>query len=78
MKATKSDSIEIRAGLEAAYDDVYTPKALAAIRALAHLDRDVKAVQRARIERRSLAQLVITASTVSKPASTGARGSGAV
>jgi malate synthase len=46
------DSIEIRAGLEAAYDDVYTPGALAAVRALAALDHEVKQVQRARIERR--------------------------
>jgi malate synthase len=44
--------IEIRAGLEAAYDDVYTREALAAVRALAPLDREVKQVQGARIERR--------------------------
>ncbi|MGE0157942.1 MAG: malate synthase [Gemmatimonadales bacterium] len=44
--------IEIRAGLEAAYDDVYTPEALGAVRALAALDREVKQAQRARIERR--------------------------
>ncbi|MFN0008585.1 MAG: malate synthase [Planctomycetota bacterium] len=48
----KSSPIEIRAGLEASYDDVYTPAALAAVRALAPLDREVKSVQRARIERR--------------------------
>jgi malate synthase len=44
--------IEIRAGLEPSYADVYTPEALAAVKALAPLDREVKQVQRARIERR--------------------------
>jgi malate synthase len=44
--------IEIRAGLESKYADVYTPAALAAVRALATLDREVKQVQRSRIERR--------------------------
>jgi malate synthase len=48
-----TNPIEIRRGLEAAHPDVYTAEALAAIRALAHLDRDVKAVMRARIERRA-------------------------
>lgn len=47
------DPIEIRRGLEAAYADVYTPEALGAIRALAPLDREVKAAMRARIERRA-------------------------
>jgi len=47
-----NDAIQIRAGVESAYPDVYAPAALAAVRALAPLDRDVKALMRARIERR--------------------------
>ena len=52
MNPTKKGIIEIRAGLQATYDDVYTPAALAAVRALAPLDREVKQVQRARMGRR--------------------------
>ena len=48
-----SNRIEIRANLEREYRDVYTPDALAAIEALAPLDREVKRVMRSRIERRS-------------------------
>jgi malate synthase len=46
------EPIQIRAGLESAYPDVYTPEALAALRALAPFDRDVKSVMRSRIDRR--------------------------
>ncbi|MEQ1855492.1 MAG: malate synthase [Longimicrobiales bacterium] len=44
--------LQIRAGLESAYPDVLTPTALAALRALAPFDNDVKQAMRARIERR--------------------------
>jgi malate synthase len=46
------DVIQIRAGVESAYPDIYTPAALAAVRALAAFDNDVKALMRSRIERR--------------------------
>jgi malate synthase len=52
MTTQSSGTIQIRAGLEFAYPDVYAPAALAALRALAPLDRDVKSVMRDRIERR--------------------------
>jgi malate synthase len=45
--------LEIRSGLEAAYPDVFTPEAIAALEALAGLDADRKAVMKARIERRA-------------------------
>ena len=47
------ETLQIRAGLEAQYPDVYTPAALAAVRTLASLDRDVKQLMRSRIERRT-------------------------
>jgi malate synthase len=46
-------TIEIRANLENAYQDVFTPQALKALEALASLDDDRKAIMRARIERRA-------------------------
>ncbi|MGD2045913.1 MAG: malate synthase [Gemmatimonadota bacterium] len=48
-----SRPIEIRAGLEQSYADVYTKEALDAIVALAPLNADVKAAMRARIDRRT-------------------------
>ncbi len=45
--------LEIRANLENAYADVFTPQALAALESLAGLDADRKAVMAARIERRA-------------------------
>ena len=47
-----TDTIEIRAGLQAQYGDVYTPQALSMIHELAHLDADIKHAMRARVERR--------------------------
>ena len=47
-----TNTIEIRTGLEREYSDVYTGEALDALSALAPLNRDVKNVMRARIERR--------------------------
>jgi malate synthase len=44
--------IEVRSGLRSAYEDVYTPEALAAIEALASFDEERKEVMRARMERR--------------------------
>ena len=52
MRKAVSDPIEIRSGLDEEYADVYTSEALAAIRALAPFDADVKAAMAARIERR--------------------------
>ncbi|MBM4185293.1 MAG: malate synthase [Gemmatimonadetes bacterium] len=49
---TTPNTIQIRAGLESAYPDVYTPAALSAVRALSAFDRDVKSAMRSRIERR--------------------------
>jgi malate synthase len=46
-------AVEIRASLESAYEDVYTPEVLRALSALAPLDADRKAVMRARIDRRA-------------------------
>jgi malate synthase len=48
-----SRTLEIRHNLQHAYADVYTPEAIAALEALAHLDADCKAVMTARIERRA-------------------------
>ncbi len=45
--------LEIQGNLESTYADVYTPEAIAALEALAGLDRDRKAVMAARIERRA-------------------------
>src|SRR5215470_12823274 len=45
--------LEIRANLENAYADVFTPEAVAALEALAGLDADRKAIMAARIERRA-------------------------
>src|SRR5947209_4049941 len=45
--------LEIRGDLEAAYADVLTPEAVAALEALAGLDADRKALMAARIERRA-------------------------
>ena len=45
-------ALEIRAAAERDYADVYTPEALDAMRALAHLDDDRAALMRARIDRR--------------------------
>jgi malate synthase len=45
--------LEIRGNLEHAYADVFTPEALAALKALAGLDADRKAIMAARIERRA-------------------------
>ena len=44
--------IEIRHAAQAAYSDVYTPEALEALRALAPLDDDRRAVMASRIARR--------------------------
>ena len=51
---TTRHDIQIRTGLESAYPDVYTPAALAALRALAPFDNDVKQAMRTRIERRRM------------------------
>src|SRR5947199_2159705 len=48
-----SRKLEIRANLENAYADVFTPEAMAALEALAGLDADRKAVMAARIARRA-------------------------
>ncbi|HXG08291.1 MAG TPA: hypothetical protein VNK04_00730 [Gemmataceae bacterium] len=45
--------LEIRANLESAYADIFTPEALAALEALAELDLERKAVMAARIARRA-------------------------
>src|SRR3984893_19192286 len=50
---TPTRSLEIRAGLENAYPDVFTPEAVAALEALAGFDVDRRAVMAGRIERRS-------------------------
>ncbi len=44
--------VEIRAGLQTEYPDIYTPEALAVIEALAAFDDDCKDVMRSRTERR--------------------------
>src|SRR5438874_3774841 len=48
-----SRTLQIRGNLETTYADVFTPEALAALEALAHLDADRKALMTARIERRA-------------------------
>ena len=45
-------TIEIRAGLEADYADVYSAEAIAALQAVAGFDQEIKDVMRARIDRR--------------------------
>lgn len=49
-----SDTVELRAGIAAAYPDILTPQAIAALHALAPFDADRQAVMRARIERRRI------------------------
>ena len=46
-------SLEIRGNLQSEYPDVYTNEALAALEALAPLDKERQALMRARIERRN-------------------------
>jgi malate synthase len=46
-------TLQIRDNLENTYRDVFTPEALAALEALAPLDKDRKAVMKARVERRA-------------------------
>ncbi len=46
-------ALEIRSGLEQAYPDVYTPAALGALNALAHLDADRKELMARRAQRRA-------------------------
>ena len=46
-------SLEIRANLETAYADVFTPQALTALEALAPLDADRQALMAARLQRRA-------------------------
>jgi malate synthase len=46
-------ALQIREGLERVYSDVYTPKALAALRALAPLDEVRRALMEARLARRA-------------------------
>jgi malate synthase len=48
-----SHTLEIRSGLEAAYQDVFTREAVAALAALAPFDRDRKTVMAARLARRA-------------------------
>jgi malate synthase len=48
-----SRALAIRDGLKDAYQDVFTPEALAALEALAPLDADRKAIMASRIERRT-------------------------
>jgi malate synthase len=50
MRAT---GLEIRSGLEREYGDVYTPEALAALAAVAHLDVDRRTLMTARTARRA-------------------------
>lgn len=45
--------LQIRGNLETVYSDIYTPEALAALEALAHLDAERKALMAARIARRA-------------------------
>ncbi len=52
MTTDTQPALVIRAAAERDYADVYTPEALAAMRALAHFDDDRMALMRARIERR--------------------------
>src|SRR5262245_54345093 len=46
-------SLEIRGNLQSEYEDVYTKEALAALDALAPLDKERQALMRDRIERRN-------------------------
>jgi malate synthase len=48
-----AQALEIRGNLQNDYRDVYTHEALAALEALAHLDKDRQQLMRARIERRN-------------------------
>jgi malate synthase len=49
----RGGGLQFRADLLRSYDDVYTPEAIAALEALAPLNRDVKALMTERIERRA-------------------------
>ena len=49
----KAHVLEIRANLQTAYGDVFTEEAVGALRALAALDRDRRAIMAARIDRRT-------------------------
>jgi malate synthase len=51
-KLVESFALEIRPGLEAAYPDVYTSRALEALAALSPLDENRRSLMQARIERR--------------------------
>ncbi len=46
-------ALQLRAGVQAAYPDLYTPEALAALDALAGFDGDRRALMAARIQRRA-------------------------
>jgi malate synthase len=52
IKLSETFALEVRAGLERAYPDVYTPQAMAALAALAPLDEARRALMQQRIERR--------------------------
>jgi isocitrate lyase len=52
-RPVESAAVEVRGGLTSAYGDVLTPAALGALAALAHFDRDRKALMEARIRRRA-------------------------
>ncbi len=49
-------NLQIRGNLRETYRDVYTDEVLSALAALSHFNADIKAVMRARIERRALRQ----------------------
>lgn len=53
MTPRNEPDLEIRQGLEAAYDDVLTAESLALLRALAPLDQDRRALMQSRMDRRS-------------------------
>ncbi|HVS66046.1 MAG TPA: malate synthase [Thermoanaerobaculia bacterium] len=53
MTQTTERTLEIRAGVETAYDDVLTPAAIAALYALAPLEAERRALMEARIARRA-------------------------
>jgi malate synthase len=48
-----TNNITIHSGLQETYSDVYTPEALAALSALAHFNKEIKAAMAARIQRRA-------------------------
>jgi malate synthase len=53
MTNSRRGALQIRAGLEGAYPDVYTPQALAALAALAPLDEPRRELMAARLRRRA-------------------------